>query len=543
MKKNITYLSVLAIATILVFAACSSNEPNNSEKMLKFISNFETLKLPISSSEMEHGKIIENEFLDVLTDTAGGFSRNYPDGKLHFETEYYYVGKIPSENEDFNIIIVAELPTVARFGLMSGALHEYKLYTISLEGKIIESILLVSGIEGEEDWALSASINEKLEIETKNSTITNYKIEANGKITKISETSKEEQYTFQDFIKESYKPEKLEFNSKKTSLFDIGRMDEEQIKYTKQNYEINPEIYGVEKDDYAKPIVFEMPNYTALLIIFGNPEKNEAYLFTIDKNDKVITHQGMIYHNYFDTEMFYDGSVKINTIEGNKLQITSFQEEYKKNSDSESLSTNIYIETDVNGNLIETKKQAKEKEESPIIATISDFEIGNNASYTFTTEKGNKYCFKKTPETIKYEFVYQDGNRPEGFLDPDFENVKFKIWFHSKQSDDGTEYLIIDKIVKKERRTIIATFTDFERGDFVYFMFEDETGKEYSFNQMPDGISYEFLYQDAERPDGIANPDLIGKKFKIDYHSEDSDGGMGGVVIDYFYVDKIEMIK
>ncbi len=487
---------------------------------------------------MEQGKIVENEFLDILTDTAGGFSSNYPDGKLHFETEYYYVGKITSENKDFNIIIVAELPTVARFGLMSGALHEYKLYTISLEGKIIESILLVSGVEGEEDWALSASINEKLEIETKNSTITNYKIEVNGKISKIS---KEDQYTFQDFIKESYKPEKLDFNSKKTSLFDIGRMDEEQIKYTKQNYEINPEIYGVEKDDYAKPIVFEMPNYTALLIIFGNPEKNEAYLLTIDKNDKVITHQGMVYHNYYNTEMFYEGSIEIKAIVGNKLQITCYKEEYNKNSESEPISTNVYLETDENGNLIETKKI--EKEQSPIIATISDFEIGENASYTFTTEKGNEYCFNKTPETIKYEFVYQDGNRPEGFLDPDFEDIKFKIWFHSKKSDDGTETLIIDKIVKKERKTIIATFTDFDRGDFSYFIFKDETGKEYSFNEMPDGVDYEFLYQDAERPDGIANPDLIGKKFKISYHSEESDGGFGGVVIDYFYVDKIEMIK
>lgn len=191
MKKIITYLSAL---TIVAFTACSSsgNKTDNSEKTAKFLSNFETLKLPVSSSEIKKGGILENEFLDILTDTAGGFSRNYPDGEIHFTNEYYYFGKIKSDNNDFHIIIIGEMPTTGVLGLMPGALLEAKLYTISTGGKIISVIPLASFSDGE-NWGMTASINKNLEIETKeDKTITKYKIEQDGKITVVPETKKEE---------------------------------------------------------------------------------------------------------------------------------------------------------------------------------------------------------------------------------------------------------------------------------------------------------------------------------------------------------------
>ena len=99
----------------------------------------------------------------------------------------------------------------------------------------------------------------------------------------------------------------------------------------------------------------------------------------------------------------------------------------------------------------------------------------------------------------------------------------------------------IDK-AKDEQNSIIAAYTSFEWDNFYYYTFTTESGKKYVFKGMPDGIDYKFVYQDANNPGGIEEPELLGKKFEIQFHSEKSDGENGGLVKDYFIVDKIKMI-
>ncbi len=55
---------------------------NKTEQLTKFIENFEVLKLPFLPANIEKHKIVENKFLDILTDTAGGFNQNNIEGKL-----------------------------------------------------------------------------------------------------------------------------------------------------------------------------------------------------------------------------------------------------------------------------------------------------------------------------------------------------------------------------------------------------------------------------------------------------------------------------
>jgi len=95
---------------------------------------------------------------------------------------------------------------------------------------------------------------------------------------------------------------------------------------------------------------------------------------------------------------------------------------------------------------------------------------------------------------------------------------------------------------KDELNSIIAAYTSFEWDNFYYYTFTSESGKKYVFKEMPDGIDYKFVYQDANNPGGIEEPELLGKKFKIQFHSEKSDGENGGLVKEYFIVDKIKMI-
>ena len=53
-------------------------------------------------------KVVESKFYNILTDTTGGFTK-WEDGNVYFNTQYYYLGAIPSNNKNFDIIIVGEL--------------------------------------------------------------------------------------------------------------------------------------------------------------------------------------------------------------------------------------------------------------------------------------------------------------------------------------------------------------------------------------------------------------------------------------------------
>ncbi|OQY03472.1 MAG: hypothetical protein B6I20_04965 [Bacteroidetes bacterium 4572_117] len=345
MKKITSYLAVLIIVTIVMFSACSSsdNKTDNSEKLTKFFSNFETLKLPVSSSEMEKNGTIETEYLDILTDTTGGFSRNNPKGKLYFETEYYYVGKLPSENKDYNIIIVGEIPSAAIWGGMEGALLEYKLHTISAQGKIIASVPFAYDSEGE-NWVLSGTVNENLEIETKlDKTITNYKIGQDGNITKGSETTQENNKEFENFIAGSYKPEKSVFNSDRTRMINEG-ISEEQLIFIGNEY-----IPNIDEINCYKPVVFETPNYTTILLTYRDDANELANLLTVDENGKIISQKEEI---YFFGGRAESGSIEIELSEDNTMLISCKQVVSKKIGNGTGLTTTFnYYKIDQNGKL------------------------------------------------------------------------------------------------------------------------------------------------------------------------------------------------
>ena len=99
----------------------------------------------------------------------------------------------------------------------------------------------------------------------------------------------------------------------------------------------------------------------------------------------------------------------------------------------------------------------------------------------------------------------------------------------------------IDK-PKDEQKSIIAAYTSFKWDKFYYYTFTTESGKEYVFKEMPNNVDYKFVYQDAERPGGIEEPELLGKKFNIQFHSPKDNVDTNHVVIDYFIIDKIKMI-
>lgn len=342
MKKILLSLS---IAIFLVACSTSNNKSDNSdnsEKLSTFLSNFKTLQLPISAETIKNQATIETDFLDILTDTTGGFSRNYPDGKMHFTNEYYYLGKIESDNKDFHIIIVGEMPTNGVLGLMPGALLEVKLYTISTKGKLISTIPFAYFGEGQ-NWGMTGSINKNLEIETKeDKTVKKYKIEKTGKITETVEEGNKE---FQSFIAESFKPKVPVFNSDRFRMINQG-ISEKQLIFVANKY-----LANTDEITCYNPVVFEMPKYIAILLTYNDNANELAKLITVDKNGKIISQKEEIY--YFG-ERAESGFIEIEPLEDNTIFVTSKIVTAKKHgNETIQTGTNKYYKIDKNGKLAE----------------------------------------------------------------------------------------------------------------------------------------------------------------------------------------------
>lgn len=99
------------------------------------------------------------------------------------------------------------------------------------------------------------------------------------------------------------------------------------------------------------------------------------------------------------------------------------------------------------------------------------------------------------------------------------------------------------KEAKLQDNEIIATFEDFSYGDYYHYGFKSSAGKYYSFNQMPADAKYQFDYVTDEIPEPRANPELVGKKFKIKFHTEITENTNDeGNEFEYFIVDEIELL-
>jgi len=344
MKKA---LSLLSLAILMFACSNTDNKTDKSEKLSNFLSTFKTLQLPLSSEQIKQQGTIENEFLDILTDTTGGFSRNYPDGEIHFTDEYYYIGKIETENKNFQIIIAAKTPTAAVQGLMEGALLEAQLYTISLDGKIISEIPFAYYSEGA-NWGMTALVNENLEIETKlDKTIKKYKIEKDGKIIVVSETTEEGNNEFEHFIAEGFKPEVSIFNSDRFRMID-QRISDDQLIFIGNEY-----IPNTDELTIYRPVVFEMPNYTVILLTYRDYANELANLITVDKTGKIISQKEEIY--YFG-ERAKSGFIEIEPLEDNTILVTSKRVDAKKFGNGIGLTTTSnYYKIDQNGKLTEAE--------------------------------------------------------------------------------------------------------------------------------------------------------------------------------------------
>lgn len=447
--KNLQVL--LLIIGVIAFSNCSNSDnktdtKDNPNKLTEFFSGFKNLKLPLSSSNIERGKKIETKFLDILTDTTGKLSRNYPDGELHFNKVYFRVGKIESLNKNYKIIITADIPTTATFDLMEGALYEYKLLTFSPEGKKIAELLISNVSSDGKSWGKSCKINKNLEIEVETSSaITTYKIESDGKITKVSEKAKSDNIEFQNFIKKSYKSDNLTFYSK--SINDIENMSNDQIKYVEN-------VFGLSLDMYnnLKSVVFKTKNYIAFLFLYGNGEKSQAYLASTDSSGKIISKPIYLYRNDFDAETFYEGGLEIKPAENDMLKIRCFQKEYDKKDEKNIAKQREvkYFKIYENGKITEINNLGKKQ--GTVTAVFTNFEQRDGIMYYFfKTETSDEYYFNQLPENCTYELVYQDADNPEGFIPEEYQNKTFEIDFHSDKAkgDLGVEiinFYYIDKI-------------------------------------------------------------------------------------------------
>ena len=167
--KNLKYI-VIAIAFL---SACGTpSGEQDKEKLNEFYSNFKEIQLPFKDNDKKLQKIdkktkVANKFIDILTDTVGGFTQTKLDSEPHFKTDYYYVGKIPAVDKNFDIIIVSEIPYYGQVG--PDDIHlTYKIYTISETGKIISSVIFAEelwAVQGESAY-MDGYINENLEIST-----------------------------------------------------------------------------------------------------------------------------------------------------------------------------------------------------------------------------------------------------------------------------------------------------------------------------------------------------------------------------------------
>jgi uncharacterized protein (TIGR02145 family) len=371
--------------------ACSSTDKktDNSEKLSNFLSNFKTLQVPLSAVQIKQQGTIENKFLDILTDTTGGFSSNYPDGKIHFTDEYHYIGKIEQGNKNFHIIIAEKTPTAAVLGLMDGALLETSLYTISTDGKIISEIPFAYFSE-EENWGMTASVNENLEIETKlDKTIKKYKIEEDGKIKVVSEseeeTNNEPGKAFLDFIAESYKAGSSGFNSERTSMANEGISDE-QISFIANEY-----IPNIDELVCYKPVVFEMPGYTVILLTYRDNANELANIISVDKNGKIISEKKEVY--YFG-ERAEEGSIEIKPADDNTMTVLAKIVHAKQNGSEKTLNTTLnYYKIDENGKL--------KKAEAPLTFTDNrdgkTYKIVKIGAQVWLAEN-----FRHKPENGKY---------------------------------------------------------------------------------------------------------------------------------------------
>lgn len=429
------HLKFILFIFVVIFSACSNSEEqnNDTEKISEFISNFKELSIPISSSELPEGKVIENEYISVLVDTTGGFSRNYPDGELHFKTEYYYIGKISSKNENFDIIIVAEYPTTAVYGLMDGALYKYNLYTISSDGKIIANIPFAYHFEGG-DWGLTGTISENFEIETIGDLKIKYKIENDGKIVKISEEEVEELYSFADFVNDSYSPEDLYFNSENTDITELGEMSIEQMSFFDEDF-IADEIY--------KPIVFPMDTYTAAIVTINDYGQITSNLYIFDNSGVLMSSENVIFAMGGNSEFYHEFSAVVKSKDGLSLQIDVVQIIGDRQYDEASVDFYTYK---INNQGVITKIDKNSTVDNyKIDATFTRFDLSNY--YIFTTKNGNEFSFKELPENCEYDLVFQGPEMPEGLPNQDFVGKEFEIIYHEVGTySDSIKYYNMDKI-------------------------------------------------------------------------------------------------
>ncbi len=167
--KNLKYI---VIAIVFLSACGTPAGEQEKEKINEFYLNFKEIKLPFGENEnspikTDKRNIVAKKFIDILTDTTGGFTKSMLDNELHFEKDYYYVGKIPAIDKKFDIVIVSELPYYGSEGPDDISIT-YKIYTISETGKIISSVILAEElwVAQESSAYMDGHINENYEIVT-----------------------------------------------------------------------------------------------------------------------------------------------------------------------------------------------------------------------------------------------------------------------------------------------------------------------------------------------------------------------------------------
>jgi len=229
--------------------------------------------------------------------------------------------------------------------------------------------------------------------------------------------TEESGYTIDNFISESYKPEASIFNSEETSLINEG-ISEEQLIFIGNEY-----IPNIDEITCYKPVVFETPNYTTILLTYRDDANELANLITVDKNGKIISQKEEI---YFFGERAESGSIEIEPSEDNTMFISCKQAVLEKIGNRTGLTTTFnYYKIDQNGELTKadsplTFTDDRDGKTYKVVKIGDQFWLAENLAYkpnsneailskhmTSISDLGNFWVYDDKEENIKkYGYLY-----------------------------------------------------------------------------------------------------------------------------------------
>jgi len=190
-----------------------------------------------------------------------------------------------------------------------------------------------------------------------------------------------------------------------------------------------------------------------------------------------------------------------------------------------------------------------------LTATFDQYYCGDDCSYIFnyvneSEEEKQVYFISLTQYGREKDNLAKSVNEiEEMFRYAKNKGKKFRLKYVSvivePECDlcDTSVYNAIDDFELIGESPVTAAYTDYQMGDYSYYEFTTKLGYKYYFNEiLKNSTGKELEYFSDDTPYGAPNKELVGKKFKIYFHSEITENDYVGGEMEYFIIDNIELL-